>query len=81
MIPTDDVEYLYGLARQAASKAQRQPWNNRDYEDMVQEGVTWLLESPGRAWVRSVEGTMEDPEEQLIADILAHLERVHAPNS
>ncbi len=44
-------------------------------EDLRQEGVTWLLESPGRAWVRAVDGTLEDPEEQLVADIVAHLER------
>lgn len=46
-------------------------------EDLRQEGVTWLLESPGRAWVRAVDGATEDPEEQLVSDIAAHLEREH----
>jgi hypothetical protein len=45
-------------------------------EDLRQEGVTWLLESPGRAWVRATDGTFEDPEEQLVADIVAHLQRM-----
>lgn len=73
MIPSAPEE-LYRIARQAASKAERRPWENREYEDLVQEGVTWLLESPGRAWVRSVDGTLEDPEEQLVADIVSHLQ-------
>lgn len=74
MIDNLEVAALYGLARRAASEAQRQPWENREYEDLVQEGVTWLLESPGRAWVRAADGTLEDPEEQLVADIVSHLQ-------
>lgn len=77
-IPSDPEE-LYRIARKGASAAQRRPWENREYEDLVQEAVTWLLESPGRAWVRSADGALEDPEEQLVADIADHLEQNRQP--
>jgi len=48
------------------------------WADLRQEAVTWLLEAPGRAWVRSADGTAEDPEDQLVADIADHLERSRA---
>lgn len=69
---------LYGFADRAVTAflAKRPDMVSRENtEDLRQEGVTWLLESPGRAWVRAMDGTLEDPEEQLVADIVAHLDR------
>lgn len=69
---------LYGFADRAVAAflAKRPDMVSRENtEDLRQEGVTWLLESPGRAWVRAMDGTLEDPEEQLVADIVAHLDR------
>lgn len=74
MIP-EDPDGLYAIASKAARIRGASPLHQAEYEDMTQEGVAWLLEHPGRAWVRAVDGTTEDPEEQLIADLVAHLER------
>jgi hypothetical protein len=68
-------EELYRIARKAARIVMSTGMPGQEYEDLTQEGVTWLLESPGRAWVRAVDGTLEDPEDQLVADIAAHLNR------
>lgn len=44
-------------------------------EDLTQEGVTWLLEAPGRVWVRDWTGEPETPLETTIRDVRAHYRR------
>lgn len=77
-IPSEPEE-LYRIARKAARIVLSTGMPGQEYEDLVQEAVTWLLESPGRAWVRSADGALEDPEEQLVADIADHLEQNRQP--
>ena len=77
MIPNDDVTALYALADRAVDVfLTTTPGSRVGEADLRQEGVTWLLEHPGRAWVRAVDGHMEDPEAQLVADMAAHMARV-----
>lgn len=73
-----DVVALYELAGKAADAflAGAGVIGGAERQDVIQEGVTWLLERPGRAWVRAVDGTMEDPEETTVKDIVEHLQRV-----
>lgn len=80
-LPWGELAQLQAIAEKAARRADQEfaeqfgmrPGGDR--EDLVQEGLTWLLEYPGRAWVRAADGTMQDPEEQMVTDLVEHLQR------
>lgn len=74
--PWTDLSLIYSLAEQAALEwAKENSLPGRMHEDLVQEAVTWLLESPGKAWTRDALGEFENATDAMVADIKEHYRR------
>lgn len=80
MAAWDDVSSMYAISEQAAT-----PWARdrglpaHELDDLIQEGVLWLLERPNTTWVREWTGVPLTPLQETIKDIQEHFDRQFRP--
>lgn len=76
MAAWDDVSSMYAIAEKAATPwAAQRGLQAHELDDLIQEGVLWLLERPAQVWVREFTGEPVNSLEATLTDIHEHFDR------